>query len=128
MNGIDYLWRFAPLLRHAAPFALAAAAGIRYWIKKRQAQSWPSTQGTIMNAQARPGDERHKGWVCALSYSYVVEGEYFSGFHSIRAKKERVADELAVQWKGRSVVVRYSPADHTTSVLLSSDQIGGMDR
>jgi hypothetical protein len=79
-----------------------------------------------MGAQAQRGDERHKGWVCGLSYSYTVNGEYYSGFHSIPAKKERLADELAVQWKGRSVVVRYSPVDHDISVLLSDDQIGGM--
>lgn len=127
MKSLDYLWKLAPLFRDAAPFALAAAAGIRYWIRTRQAQSWPSTQGTIMGAQARRGDERHKGWICALSYSYTVNGEYYAGFHSIGTRKERRAEELATQWKGRSVVVRYSPADHGISVLLKDDQIGGMN-
>lgn len=79
-----------------------------------------------MGAHAQTRDERHKGWVCAMSYTYVVNGEYYSGFHSIRAKKEQRADELAREWKGRSVVVRYSPADPGVSMLLGDDQIGGM--
>lgn len=122
------LWKLAPFLREAAPFAIAAAAGVRYWIRSRQAQSWPSTQGSIVGANARFGGDRHKRWVCAMSYSYAVNGEYYSGFHSIRTKKEQRADELAREWKGRSVVVRFSPTNPGVSVLLSDDQIGGMGR
>ena len=122
---LSHLWRFAPLFRDAGPFAIAAGAGARYWIRTRQATSWPSTQGTVMGASASRSVQGRRGWACVLTYSYVANGEYYSGSYSIRARKEQQADELASQWKGRSVAVRYSPSDHKISVLLKDDQVGG---
>jgi hypothetical protein len=119
-------WRFGPiLLRDAAPLAIGAGAGVRYWIRTRQAVSWPSTQGTVQGARASRSEKGRRGWACVLTYSYAANGEYYSGSYSIRARKEQQAEELAVQWKGRSVAVRYSPADHKISVLLKDDQVGG---
>jgi hypothetical protein len=60
-----------------------------------------------------------------MSYSYRVNGEYYSGFHRIGARSERRAEERIVGWKGRMVVVRYSPDRHDLSVLLKGDQPGG---
>jgi hypothetical protein len=54
-----------------------------------------------------------------------VNGEYYSGFHRIRARSERRAEEKIAGWKGRMVVVRYSPSKHDLSALLKSDQPGG---
>jgi hypothetical protein len=123
---LSTLWRIGPIfLRDVAPLAIGAGAGIRYWIRTRQAMSWPSTQGTVQGAQAGRIKQGRRGWVCVLTYSYVADGQYYSGSCSIRARKEQQADELALQWKGRSVVVRYSPADHEISVLLKDDQVGG---
>ena len=65
-------------------------------------------------------DSYIRPWVGDLTYSYVVNGEYYSGFHRIRARSERRAG-----WKGRMVVVRYSPSKHDLSALLKSDQPGG---
>jgi Protein of unknown function (DUF3592) len=123
---LSHFWKIGSLLRDAVPFAIAAGAGVRYWIRKRQAVSWPSTQGTVMSARASASEQGRRGWACVLAYSYAANGEYYSGSHPIPAKKERLADELATQWQGRSVVVRYSPSDHRVSVLLKEDQIGGM--
>jgi len=104
---------------------VAASGGIWAWLRTRQAQSWPSTQGTIGGAVARPtGDRRFKPWVGELTYAYVVNGEYYSGFYQIRARSERRAEELISGWKGRMVVVRHSPTRHEISVLLRSDQPG----
>jgi Protein of unknown function (DUF3592) len=123
---LNTFWRFAPiLLRDAVPFAIAAGAGVRYWIRTRQAASWPSTQGTVQGATASRSEKGRRGWACVLTYSYVASGEYYSGSYAIRARKEHQAEEFATQWKGRSVAVRYSPADHKTSVLLKDDQVGG---
>jgi len=63
--------------------------------------------------------------MCTLSYSYVAHGEYYSGSQAIKARNEKKADELALSWKGRSVVVRYNASDPAMSVLLKDDQIGG---
>ena len=79
-----------------------------------------------MSAKAGVNQQKRRGWACVLTYSYAVNGEYYSGSHSIRARNERRADELATEWKGRSLVVRYSPSSRAISVLLKDDQIGGM--
>jgi hypothetical protein len=127
MKWIDHIWGFTSILRDVIPFAIAAGAGVRYWLRTRKAQSWPSTQGTIISASAQHGQQGRRGWACALSYSYIANGEYYSGVHLIRARNEKRAEELASEWKGRSIVARYSPSDHHVSVLLKSDQFGGMD-
>jgi hypothetical protein len=72
-----------------------------------------------------PDGDRSNRWVGELTYSYIVEGEYYSGFHPLMARSERRAEELIEGWNGRSVVVRYSPRKHAISVLLKDDQLGG---
>jgi len=64
-------------------------------------------------------------WAGHLTGTYVVNGEYYSGFHRIRARSERRAEEKIMGWKGRMVVVQYSPAKHDLSALVKSDQPGG---
>ena len=119
-------WKLLPLWQEIALSVAAACSGLWAWWRVRQAQSWPSTQGTISGAAARPtNDRRFKPWIGELTYSYVVNGEYYSGFHQIRARKERRAEELVSGWKGRMVIVRYSAKKHEISALLKSDQPGG---
>ena len=78
-----------------------------------------------MGTQVQSGTDSYiRPWVAGLSYTYVVNGEYYSGFHRIRARSERRADEKIAGWKGRMVVVRYSPDRHELSVLRRSDQPG----
>ncbi len=121
-DPFDFLWIAKDLLYLLIP----AAAGAWAWVKVRHAYSWPSAQGTIMSAQVKSGgDSYFQPWAADLVYSYIVNGEYYSGFHRIRARSERKADERVMGWKGRMVVVRYSPSKHDLSVLLKSDQPGG---
>jgi hypothetical protein len=43
-----------------------------------------------MSAQVRAGRDSYiRPWVADLIYSYVVNGEYYSGSHRIRARSER---------------------------------------
>lgn len=123
---LSHFWRWGPiLLRDVAPLAIGAGAGVRYWIRTRQAVSWPSTQGTVQGARPGRSEKGRRGWACVLTYSYVANGEYYSGSYSIKARNQQQAEELATQWKGRSVAVRYSPTQHRVSVLLKDDQVGG---
>ncbi len=119
------LWRYWQLL---GEIALLAAAAAWTWIRIRQAHSWPSVQGIVWQAQAREterGSRFFKNWVAEITYSYVVNGEYYSGVHFIGARTERRAEETVAGWKGRMLMVRYHPQKHSTSVLLRSDQPGG---
>lgn len=117
--------RLLPLLRYLLFLLIPASTGIWAWMRTRQAQSWPSTQGTISWAEARlVEDGRSQHWVGELAYSYVVSGEYYSGFHHLRARNEQRAEELVRGWKDRMVAVRYSPTKPGVSVLLKEDQPG----
>lgn len=106
-----------------ATLVVVAVTGILAWLRRRKAVAWPSTQGVVQSCRTLAG--KHRGWICVLTYSYVANGEYYSGAHPIKARSENVADELAALWKGRPVVVRYAPSNHAVSVLLKDDQIGG---
>ncbi|HKI00326.1 MAG TPA: DUF3592 domain-containing protein [Candidatus Sulfotelmatobacter sp.] len=119
-------WGLLPVLQDVALVLIAAAAGAWAWFKTRHAHSWPSTQGTIISAQAQVSKDSYIGrWVGNLTYTYVVNGEYYSGLHKVRARSERGAEKKIAGWKDRMVVVRYSPDKHDLSALLKSDQPGG---
>jgi hypothetical protein len=112
------------LLKEVIGAVIALIGAILTWIKLRKAPSWPTAQGTVMSTRSGRR-ESGRGWACHFTYSYAANNEYYSGTHSIKARNEKQADELAASWKGRSIAVRYSPGDHSVSALLRDDQIGG---
>jgi len=114
-----------PLARDLILLVVGVAGGVLAWLKARRAQSWPSTQGTVMGVASRSVGGIYKPWIGEFTYTYIVNGEYFSGVHPIRALSRKRADGLTLGWKGRMLVVRYSPSSHETSALLRSDQPGG---
>lgn len=119
-------WGFLPLLKDVALLLIPAAAAIWAWFKRRHAQSWPSSQGTVMSVNARSsGNAYVNPWVGELIYTYVVNGEYYSGHYQIGARSQRRAEERMAGWKNRMVLVRYSPDQHDLSALLKRDQPGG---
>jgi len=120
------LFGLLPILKDVILLLLPAAGAVWAWFKFRHAHSWPSAQGTIMSAQAqRATNNSILPWAANFTYSYIVNGEYFSGFYRMRARSERHAEEKVAGWKDRMVVVRYSPDQPDLSVLLKSDQPGG---
>ena len=115
------------LVRDLIALAIAAGSGIVIWLRARQAHSWPTTEATVWTASAHPTEERSYiyGWVGDLTYSYVVNGAYYSGSCLLRARTERRAEELVSGRKGRTIVLRYSPTRHDISIALRPDQPGG---
>jgi Protein of unknown function (DUF3592) len=119
-------WGLLPILKDLVLALVPAGAAAWAWYRTRHAHSWPPAQGTIVDAQAQVSKNSYiQRWVGNLSYSYVVDGEYYSGFYRIPARSERKAEEKIAGWKGRMVIVRYAPDKHDLSVLLKSDQPGG---
>jgi hypothetical protein len=105
----------------------SALAAFLTWLRLRRAYSWPSTRGTVWQAEAQSAEGRYHilPWAGELTYSYAADGEYYSGVHRMEALTEKRAERMIDGWKGRVVVVRYSPSRHDVSVLLRSDQPGG---
>jgi hypothetical protein len=61
-------------------------------------------------------------WGAEITYSYVIDGEYYSGFEHLPAEDQKHAEGLALGWKDREIVVRYSLGEPTKSALLLEDQ------
>ena len=74
-----------PLARDLVFLLVGLAGGVLAWLKARRAQSWPSAQGTVMGVTSKRAGGIYKPWIGQFSYNYIVNGEYFSGFHQIRA-------------------------------------------
>ncbi|MGO9087086.1 MAG: DUF3592 domain-containing protein [Terriglobales bacterium] len=120
------VWNLWPIAKDLILALIPAAGAAWAWFKFRHAHSWPSAQGTILSAQVhRSTDNNILPWAANLTYSYIVNGEYYSGYYRMRARNERRAEEKIAGWKDRMVVVRYSPDKPDLSVLLKSDQPGG---
>lgn len=120
------LWKLWPFWREIAFAVVAAYTSVWTWLRIRQAHSWPTAQGSVTGASARPVQGWYgQRWAGQLIYTYIVEGQYYSGFHAIKAHSQSRAEEKVAAWKGRVVVVRHSPSRHDLSVLLKSDQPGG---
>ena len=84
-----------------------------------RAQHWQQTSGRGSGAHAASS---RAIWTVEISYSYVINGEYYSGFASLPADDEKHAEGLALGWKDREILVRYQPEDPTESTLLLEDQ------
>ncbi len=74
---------------------------------------------------SRSGDQYFHPWAAKLTYTYIVNGEYFAGEYRLRARTEQRAQEKVEGWKDRMIIVRYSPAKSDLSTILKSDQPGG---
>jgi len=120
-------WKLLPFWREILVLGFSIWTGIWAWLRARRAQSWPTTQATIQGTSTRRAGERSYiyPWVAVLTYSYVVNGEYYSGSCLIKARSERRAEEIISGWKNRMIVLRHSPTRHDISVALRSDQPGG---
>jgi hypothetical protein len=87
------------------------------------ARAWPTAPGSIEWAAPEMfGDGKSGQWVGKLTYSYSVRGEYYSGSFKFPASNETNAWRSVEGWKGRGVMVRYSPVDPSKSVLVMAEQ------
>jgi hypothetical protein len=109
---------WAAVARDVIPFVIATGTGIFVWYRKRGARHWPISHGRVEFGMT--SDEG--GWKSNLSYSYSVEGQFYSGVLPLKAKNESDADDQTHQWHGQNVAVRYSPRNPSISVVRLEDQ------
>jgi hypothetical protein len=102
------------------PGAMAAYGVRKLYQKRRQNKAmagWPATDGTILSGQVHK--EGMHSWV-ELTYSYYV-GEYRSGHHVHRFRREAEADDFVRQIKDKRVQVHYNASNPDKSVILDRD-------
>ena len=93
-------------------------------IKALVARSWPLVQGNIESVTVTEHRTRQhvKYYVLEIAYSYSVDGEYYSGFYDKTFWRERSADQLAADVRGKAAFIRHKPASPHISALLKEDQ------
>ena len=98
-----------------------AAFGLRRlyqkWRQNKAMSGWPATDATIQSGQVQKEGLRY--WV-ELTYTYYV-GEYRSGKHVHRFRREQDDDEFIRQIKDKRVQVHYNVSDPDKSVILDRD-------
>jgi Protein of unknown function (DUF3592) len=125
---------FWPVLEKILEFAALLAVA---WVLRKLAtrvnrsnqvrsQGWPSASGWVEWAAPKMVGEGHTAyWAGEVTYSYSVRGEYYAGRFEFPASGEDAAWKAVEGWKGRSVVIRYSPSEPATSVLVVDEQNPG---
>jgi hypothetical protein len=98
-----------------------AAFGIRKlyqkWRQNKAISGWPATDATIQNGSVHK--EGWRVWV-ELTYTYYV-GEYRTGTHVHKFRREEQADEFVRQVKDKRVHVHYDSNHPEKSVILDRD-------
>jgi hypothetical protein len=89
-------------------------------LRSVRAGSWPAVPGKIETAKVSEFGQQALG---ELGYSYLVEGERFSGYFTWNFGNEQEAWDYVNRLQGRNVVVRYKPKRPDISVLKVSDQL-----
>jgi len=92
-------------------------------LKAYGARSWPLTQGTIEFGTVIEHRTRYFSYYSAqLSYSYSVNGEYYSGFYDKFFFRESSAQKFVDELKGKPAFVRHKTSAAETSTILREDQ------
>src|SRR4051812_21537254 len=106
---------------------LANAGGLWRWCRRRSAQSWPTTFGTVDIATIDwpggwwgTGTEKNKPVVAEIVYMYSAEGQSWTGRYQRAFATDEEADEFTRDLKGRVVTVQYNPRRSGDSMLLDS--------
>jgi uncharacterized protein DUF3592 len=115
-------WAF--FLKDVAVGIVAAGGAFMLWKRRQSARHWPQAHGTVQFAECI-GYPKGLGerWVVDVYYSYMADGEYYSGQHQLPASGEDRAHEMCREMKGQGVSVRYSRKAPAISVLLADDQM-----
>lgn len=123
MKDWSNLWTIAAMVKLAKVLILPAIGGggwfTRKWLLSRSTH-WPIVQGHVQGF-IPGGDES----MCALLYSYSVNGEYYSG--EIPILKDRIfrsEDDVRMMLPtGSTIDVKYSPTKPERSVGLIPEMI-----
>jgi hypothetical protein len=76
----------------------------------KRAQNWAKASGRGVEAHVDCSDPTsHPACVAQITYVYMVNGELLAGDVSLPADDQKHAEGLALGWKDREILVRYSP-------------------
>ncbi len=96
------------------------------WLRRIRAAHWPTTRGTIESGSVSTVRSRShyferglESATASIAYSYCLDGNYYSGYHSKSFNDEQNAWSYVDGLRGTVVDVSYNPRKPETSVLKS---------
>jgi len=111
---------------YAVALALAALVAVYFfirrlpgWFRSMRASSWPGAQGTVERVNVNVVSGQALG---ELAYSYVAEGERYSGYCLLQFANEQDAWDTIDPLKAQSILVRYKLSNPALSAVRSADQ------
>lgn len=90
------------------------------WIRSLRARSWPVADGRIETVNVKEFGQQALG---ELGYSYLVNGDRYSGYFSWQFGDEQQAWDYVTPLQGRPVTVRYLRENPDVSALRPADQL-----
>jgi len=117
LPSIDLLWLVALTI-------LALLRPVRQWIRGLPALGWPTVQGTVGAATVSAQHGIIPTYLVRFPYTYVVNGEYYSGFYEKTFLRKNSAELFASALKGQMAFVRYQQSLPQQSTVLPRDQYG----
>jgi Protein of unknown function (DUF3592) len=104
--------------------ALAFLRPVRERIKNLPARGWLTVQGTIRGVTLSSQHGLVRSYLVHATYTYLLNGEYYSGFYDRTFLRKSSAEAFAANLKGQMAFVRYKPNVPARSALLEQDQHG----
>jgi hypothetical protein len=89
------------------------------WFRSVRAASWPIAQGMIETVSVKTVSGQALG---ELAYSYVANGERYSGYFLLQFADEQDAWEAIDPLKGQTIFVRYHSGNAAFSAVRRTDQ------
>ena len=93
-------------------------------IKSLRARGWLTIQGWVGATTVSPQHGLIRSYLVRVAYTYILNGEYYSGFYERTFLRKSSADAFASSVKGQMAFVRYEPDAPARSTLLAQDQHG----
>jgi hypothetical protein len=107
------------------------AFGIRKFLqhlRERRGENWPVVMGVITSCDVSVFHGQFTDHaVGVLGYSYAVNGTYFSGYFKRQCFDEQAAWTFVDTMRDQNVLIRYSPAQPSVSLILERDLLPSMD-
>ena len=102
--------------------ALSLQRGCSEWWRRVCSNGWPIVHGRLHTSNIYPEGNL---WLAEVSYSYAVNGEYYSGYSKMHFANEDDAEEFANRFlRDMTLFIRHKPRRPEVSVIRSDDQMG----
>jgi hypothetical protein len=110
------------LFRIAGKPVSALDRGRSEWWKRLRSNGWPVVHGRVHSSSIYPDDQL---WLAEVSYSYSVDGEYYSGYSRAHFANEDDAEKYANEFPANATLfIRHKPHRPEVSLLRRDDQMG----